>query len=429
MSNLSSIKNHKISSWTYMVYFVGDMKVNYPDGTYNADELLMIPAINQMELSGSTSEVNIIFQADDLTIWNGDQGAYGGTRRFHIQYDDDVNEFANYCINKNLWYLDEKNMGDPLTLVDFVNWASENYPAEHYCLVLYGHGASWISICNDETTGGELINPNGYIDLNELEYALSSCVHLDILFPWACSMGHLDVFYQLRDYADIIIASESTNIYCNNTFKKPLENLTANPTLNPTEIAEIIVNSHSIGPDDKKILFGVPTCEIENLSESVNELAIAFLEEYQVSPRSIQKLVGKAFSSSKIEYSQEDFWAHELYEFAKFIQDSPSGLLWPNIYNKAVNVTSIIENSSIIKPAGAEKNLHGIAIYSPKYIFVYFFFVHFYKNIRFTIDIKWDEFLDGYYLRDLTCPNKSYCSFASLSNKFVNILQNVKEEF
>jgi hypothetical protein len=85
------------AAWTYMMYFVGDMQYMDIDlKMKDADINYMIPAINSMELSGSTEDVNIILQADDYTVWGGNNGDLGGTRRYHIKHDEDINEFSDY---------------------------------------------------------------------------------------------------------------------------------------------------------------------------------------------------------------------------------------------------------------------------------------------------------------------------------------------
>jgi len=37
----------------------------------------------------------------------------------------------------------ERNMGDPQTLIDFIQWSQANYPAEHYATVFWDHGWGW----------------------------------------------------------------------------------------------------------------------------------------------------------------------------------------------------------------------------------------------------------------------------------------------
>ena len=41
-------------------------------------------------------------------------------------------------------------MGDPNTLVAFVQWATATYPANHYALILWDHGNGWRSRALDD---------------------------------------------------------------------------------------------------------------------------------------------------------------------------------------------------------------------------------------------------------------------------------------
>ena len=43
-------------------------------------------------------------------------------------------------VNSPCSELGEVNMGDPSTLALFTEWAIENFPVEHYVLVVWDHG-------------------------------------------------------------------------------------------------------------------------------------------------------------------------------------------------------------------------------------------------------------------------------------------------
>ncbi len=48
--------------------------------------------------------------------------------------------------------LDEANMGDPQTMVDFVRWGQQQAPADHYYLALADHANSLDGIAWDATS-------------------------------------------------------------------------------------------------------------------------------------------------------------------------------------------------------------------------------------------------------------------------------------
>lgn len=103
-------------------------------------------------------------------------------------------------------------IGDPATLKDFVSWGMKNYPAEHYVLVITGHGGAWI--------GALEINPD------KMNKAITEGVaqaskdtgeqkKLDAVVFNSCYMGNAESSYQMRNAADIIIGSEN---YSKGTF-------------------------------------------------------------------------------------------------------------------------------------------------------------------------------------------------------------------
>jgi len=408
-----------IVSWTYMVYWVGDMTVNTPDDK-NApgDVKMVLPAMNLMELSGSTPEVNIVIQVDDYNIWGGDKGAFGGTRRYHIQNDDNPEELADYTLNENVWYLEEQNMGNPNTLKDFINWATSNYPAEHYILVLAGHGGGWVGICSDYSSG--IFNPDSIINIPEMGSVLSSCPHLDILLLYGCQMGQIEVYYELKEFADIILAVESIMAGSPLMIEIPLEELTSNPQLTSEEIAQLFVDNYlpELYYDIQGLspLFGIQSKDIDNITNAVDNLAEAIIEQYRSNPLRTRLMLYSAFKNSTIVLQfknsrDTDEYSHELYKFAEKLSVLSKNMM-QTVYNAALKVISVIDNSSIIKPSNkSNENYHGAAIFSPPPIYSIGFIKYLnlivakfvtrktkYNTLDFAKDANWDEFLNLYYL-------------------------------
>ncbi len=414
-----------IASWTCMYYLVGDGVGNLPDGTFYFDEN-MIDIFNMIELSGSTSEVNIVIQADDTKIWGGDQGKLGGTRRYLIQYDNNTEKLANYTLDETVWYLKEQNMGDPNTLKDFITWAMSNFPAKHYILMLGGHGEGWLQICQDYSSGW-FRPPINYLDpstsisiVPELDDVLSYIPRLDLLYLKGCHMGQIEVFYQFRKYADIILATENFGAGSFKIFVAPFENLTSNPNMTAVEIAQLLVDNynpelepHSSFYGNWSPLFGIPSKDMDNITQAVNNLTEAIIEQYPSNPITTRLMLSKAFEYSTMKTTKEDFHdphAHELYEFAEKLCDLTKNTI-PSVYNAALEVISVIDNSSIIKHSNKTfHDYHGLGIFSPprspanrRYYYLYHFWGleilprNRYKSLDFAEDTRWDEILDIMY--------------------------------
>lgn len=96
------------------------------------------------------------------------------------------------------------SMSSPETLTDFIRWGTETYPAEKYCLVIWGHGGGGkTGVLIDELYDGDRMN------LDELKSALAEggIVFETVLFD-ACLMANLETACAIQQNARWMVASE-----------------------------------------------------------------------------------------------------------------------------------------------------------------------------------------------------------------------------
>src|SRR5882672_3720761 len=105
-------------SWTVMAYMAGDNSLD-PEGVVD---------LKEMKRVGSTDKVNIVAQFDRA------EGHVA--RRYYLRKGGLVTADAVANIGR-------VNTGDPQRLTEFINWVIDNYPADHYLLVLWNHGQGW----------------------------------------------------------------------------------------------------------------------------------------------------------------------------------------------------------------------------------------------------------------------------------------------
>jgi hypothetical protein len=101
----------------------------------------------------------------------------------------------------------ELNMGHPDTLENFVNWAMDQYPADHYYLAVDDHGNGAYGISWDPNSGNDQLTPP------ELYSALKSATQngarkIDIFDYEACLMGLAENAYDLREWVDYVVFFE-----------------------------------------------------------------------------------------------------------------------------------------------------------------------------------------------------------------------------
>jgi hypothetical protein len=222
--------------------------------------------IMKLQTVGSSENVNIVVQADRYGSHSVDPYAYWpDSRRFYIEKaegntsagdfkilkdnladivgcdlncdmkQDDIDQLAMQTYVDEILYsnplpdratptgiqqtsrirLGEVNTGSPNTLVDFVAWAAKEYPANHYMLVLLGHGGGWTYYGSDSSTT-DLSSESGHdsLSMEELDQALAEITNnteikkFDMVVWHACMMDQLDVMTIIAPYANYAVASE-----------------------------------------------------------------------------------------------------------------------------------------------------------------------------------------------------------------------------
>jgi len=215
--------------------------------------------LNEAERVGSSENVTIVAQMDRFR--GGFQGGedWTSTRRYLVTQDDDFNSIGSELVDD----LGETNMAEGQTLVDFVSWAMETYPADRYALVLSDHGLGWPGGWSDPTGGADrgsapLISmlQGDSIYLSELDKALAQIQSntgiekLDLIGMDACLMSQLEVYAMLQPYARFAVASEETEPGLGWAYAAFLDELVNEPTMDGAQLASHIVDTY-IGQDQR----------------------------------------------------------------------------------------------------------------------------------------------------------------------------------
>lgn len=124
-----------------------------------------------------------------------------GTRRYEIRHHPSAGIGSPV-----VQHLGETDSGSSQTLSDFINWGFATYPAERKMLIIWSHADSWYKnakwIAPDNSSQNLIGVANG-----ELKQALDNAIRPDILLFDACSMQSIEILYELKECADIIIGS------------------------------------------------------------------------------------------------------------------------------------------------------------------------------------------------------------------------------
>lgn len=420
-------KANTTRNWTIMVYLAGDN---------NLDSAGVVD-LNEMKKVGSSDQIAVLAQFDRA-------GAKAATVRYCLRKGTTVAKDA-------VQTLGETNMGDPKVLEDFVTWGVTNYPADHYLLVLWNHGAGWDDANLFEgdvfsgsappvsrkqqpvatrgatvsaktlplaqaragisrtrralfsTTVASAVNQRGiafddqakdFLDNVELKKVMTSIKRklkrkIDILGMDACLMSMIEVYYQMRNLAEFGVGSEETEPGEGWPYDRILKALAAKPAMTPVELSETIVTQYlaSYKSSDVVTQSAVKLSALKPLTAAVNSLAKA-LKNILADTASRTALINARALVQEYSRPYDDYC--DLLDLCD--------LLDKGINNPAVKTASVAVKqaaAAAIVASGfkgaAVDNSRGISIYFPKRTLS-----PLYKTLDFTKQSTWDEFLVAY---------------------------------
>lgn len=231
-------------TWLVMLYQDADDKILEQD---------IYLDLNEAERVGSSDNVHIVSQVDRFRAGYAGDGDWSTTRRYYITRDDDLNTVNSVQMAD----LGETNMADGQTLVDFVTWAVESYPADKYVLIMSDHGIGWPGGWSDPDPAGTVNSTIPIVSalgdelyLMELDAALTDIRdatgidEFELIGMDACLMGHLEVFSALAPHARYAVASQEVEPALGWAYTGFLSELKANPNMSGADLGRFIVDSY-----------------------------------------------------------------------------------------------------------------------------------------------------------------------------------------
>ncbi|MCP4426182.1 MAG: hypothetical protein GY803_16955, partial [Chloroflexi bacterium] len=230
-------------TWLIMLYQDADDKILEKD---------IYLDLNEAEKIGSTDRVHIVAQVDRFNAGYRGDGDWASTKRFYITQDNSLQQVRSQQIED----IGEANMADGDTLVDFVTWAADTFPADKYVLIMSDHGIGWPGGWSDPNPGGrDNSTPlsaalGDQLYLNELDDALATIrartgiQQFELIGMDACLMAHIEVFSALSPHARYAVASQETEPALGWAYTGFLDELTRNPDMTGADLGRAIVDTY-----------------------------------------------------------------------------------------------------------------------------------------------------------------------------------------
>ncbi len=356
------------AAWTVMVY------VN----AKNNLESYGLKDVNEMEMVGSTPEVNIVAELGRINGYATNDGDWKGSRRYLVQKDADTSRITSPVLME----IAKSDMGKWENLAEFVKWSRERFPARHYALVVWNHGSGWNKTGEPEGKGISYDDETGsHITTQQLATALQATGKLDILAMDACLMQMMEVAYEARKGADYIVASEETEPgdgYTYNTFLAPLA---AKPDMGAAELSRVMVDAYTdhyqqIGQGATQS--SVNTAALDRLARLADEWTAAVMASGETANAKNARTKAQAFyySSNK-----------DLYHFVKLVSE---GTQSAEVKAKGAELLDFLKGSVVYhnRATGSKySNANGLAVYLPGY------YSSAYDGLAWAKDSNWDAFM------------------------------------
>jgi hypothetical protein len=333
--------------WTILGYFNGNNSEDQtPEGHSYA-----IQDVQELEQIDSTEQVQVV-------VMLGSFKTDGNCKYYHIQRR--LNEPADTINSPVLLHLGNKDMSDPNTLRDFINYGMDNYPAENTILIISDHGRGWKGLCSDT------INGNGdWMSLLELSSALSGH-KLFLIWFYGPLMATAEVAYQIRDRGEYMIGSQFKwypRNYLGST--EWLKELTDNPDLDRRVFVNGIIDAIGNAVEENPKVTKAHTSlihlhKISNVAAHVSTLSQSLIDR----TLSEWDKVWDAWGEASVP-SQSDSTLIDIYEFASQIQSQNS--LDIMIRSNANTLKESVDSAELayyVYPTEIPE-FHGISIHLP----------------------------------------------------------------
>jgi hypothetical protein len=298
----------RVADWLVLAYLAGD----------NDLERALLDDLNEMERVGSRpGQVEILAQVDRAAGFDASGGDWTSTRRYYVTRGNHPRRISSRLLAD----LGETNTGDPRVLADFIRFGVRAYPARACALILSNHGSGFYvppemqgarmapgvrpavrrrpffnaSRAGQEHRAAAITQVRGIaydddawdcLDNQELKRVLREAHRtlgrkVDLVGMDACLMTMLEVAYQIRDDACMLVGSEELEPNAGWPHEVILGELIRKPAMTAAELGGQIVRRYIESYEltaEEATQSAIDLSRLELLVEAVDQLAAALLE-------------------------------------------------------------------------------------------------------------------------------------------------------
>lgn len=368
--------------WTIMIYMAGDNDLN----SFCWRDLAELKSV------GSSDALNIIVQIDTLRAKL--------TRRYYVTKKQTRQKDV-------VQTLKETDTGDPKVASAFFEWGIRNYPADRYLVGFWNHGSGIdetdvyagtrargapvsrakarvaashpVRRALFSTTRRQILgrrtraiayddSAKDFLDNKELATVLANTATaaghpVDVLGLDACLMAMVELAYEMRANAGVIVGSQQLEPGDGWPYNKVAGAIAANPSITARELASRIVREYVASyTDDSVTQSAVDTSAVAALARSVSELAAALIAG--LGDANLYRAIDRAVKAAQ-RFDTKDFV--DLGSLASLLAKNAPGT---PIATAAARVVEEVRSPALVIAQGKKgkdvKDAEGVSIYMPQ---------------------------------------------------------------
>lgn len=376
-----AVKPHK--KWLFMNYIAADC--NLTD--------FQLRNIDQQERVGSDDNTHVVAYVD-VGNQKNIMGDWKDCRTYYVTKDDTPDKLNSELIEEH----GATNMADPATLTKFVVDAMGKFPADHVCLVLNDHGGGFTGAMSDDGAhAGAMSMPDMHKAISDAEKITGK--KIDIIGFDACLMGETEVAYELKDDANILMASEETEngpgwayhtMLSGSNMAKAIETVQQSSLykidVGPEEFAKIVIDVNKENNGDIPTFSITDLTKMDEFKDALNSLAGTIRESDD------KDSVKQAIKGAEY-YGQGWSPYGDIRDVGHMCDNIIANAKDPKLVSSAKNVKASLAKTVMYNQVNDSQHPHsqGLSVYAPTnkpndlgYN---------YENLQFAKDTQWDEML------------------------------------
>jgi len=367
-------ESNQPKEWTFLVYL---------NGNNNLDSFGALN-INQMEKIGSNAKINILVQWASLETRT--------VKRLFIKKDNDPKRVTSPVIQD----MGNVDMGDWHSVVDFVKWGAEKYPANRYFVDIWDHGSGWHSkkggigtpgtmdISWDDLTGNHITTKQLALALDQSAKVIGH--KIDLYASDACLMAMAEIAQEVKDSVNVFAGSEETEPGAGWPYDTFLARWNTLPDASPQAVAKALSEEYAKsyqGGNDAVTFSAFDLAALPELTRSLR----AFSDSLKgAASANLKKLVDIANRSQN--FAVSDYV--DLMDFMNNLKAARPGLADPDLISAVAEAHNkvVITSNNVRFPKA-----HGMSIWIPTSSWQYSQFADLYSQMSFDQETRWGDLL------------------------------------